>query len=98
MIQWSWRVENERSIVFGSWSDDTLWEEALRQLRGRSVKEVSIFGKLPELVIELSDGHRVLSFMTSDGDPEWTLFDRRSPRSKWLCVRDGRIIEEASID
>lgn len=26
MIEWSWRIEDERSIVCGSWSDDELWK------------------------------------------------------------------------
>ena len=96
MIEWSWRVESKNSIICGSWSDAALWGIASRQLHGHAVSSVWTFGKLPELAIELSHGYRVLSFMTSDGDPEWTLFDRRSPKSKWLCVRGGRVVEETS--
>jgi hypothetical protein len=96
MIEWSWRIERPNSIICGSWSDEALWEGALQRLRGGAVTDVAVFGRLPELAIELSDGHRVLSFMTSDGDPQWTLFDRRSPRAKWLCVRDGAVVEEIS--
>jgi hypothetical protein len=94
MIQWSWRIEGRNSIICGSWSDDALWEAALLQLQGSTVENVDIFGKLPELAVELSNGHRVVSFMTSEGDPQWTLFDRRSPTKRWLHVRDGRLIEE----
>jgi hypothetical protein len=59
---------------------------------------IAVFGKLPELVIELSEGHRVLSFMTSDGDPQWALFDRRLSKPKWLCAREGRLVEETAGD
>jgi hypothetical protein len=96
MIQWSWRIEGRNSIICGSWSDDAIWEAALLQLRGSTVTNVEVFGKLPELAMELSNGHRVVSFMTSEGDPQWTLFDRRSPTTRWLHARDGRLVEETS--
>ncbi len=94
MIEWSWRVETAISVLFGSWSDDALWEKSLRRLHGSTVSDAWLFGDLPELGIALSSGHRVLSFMTSDGDPDWTLFDRREPRECWLRVRDGLVVEE----
>jgi hypothetical protein len=93
MIQWSWRVETSVSILFGSWSEDALWEDSLRRLHGSTVSSIWLFGDLPELGIALSSGHRVLSFMTSDGDPEWTMFDRRESRERWLRVRDGLVVE-----
>ena len=96
MIEWSWRVEGGSSIIFGSWSDDTVWESVLLQLRGSTVTNLEVFGKLPELVIELSNGRRIVSFMTSDGDPSWALFDRRSTPTKWLRVRDGNLVEESA--
>lgn len=94
MIQWSWRVETSVSVLFGSWSDDALWEDSLRRLHGGTVSDAWLFGDLPELGIALSSGHRVLSFMTSDGDPDWTLFDRRESQDRWLRVRDGLVVEE----
>jgi hypothetical protein len=33
----------------------------------------------------------VSSFMTAEGDPQWSLFDRRSGTVRWLCVRDGSL-------
>jgi hypothetical protein len=94
MIEWSWRVETAISVLFGSWSDDARWERSLEQLHCSTVSDVWLFGDLPELGIALSSGHRVLSFMTSDGDPDWTLFDRREPKERWLRVRDGLVVEE----
>ena len=96
MIEWGWRVEAGLTVLFGSWSDDSLWEHQLRQLCGSVVSDLWVFGDLPELGIALSSGHRVLSFMTSDGEPSWTLFDRRAPTHRWLCVRNGKIVEEVS--
>src|SRR5665213_2870357 len=69
----------------------------LRRCRWRgTVTNVGLFGQLPELFVELSNGHRVLSFMTSEGNPEWALFDRRSAKSTWLCIRQGLLVEEVS--
>jgi hypothetical protein len=96
MVQWSWRIEGGHSIICGSWSDDDLWEPALLRLQSSTVENLDVFGKLPELAVALSNGHSVVSFMTSEGDPQWALFDRRSPTRRWLCVRDGRLIEETS--
>ena len=96
MIEWSWRIEDKNSVICGSWSDAASWESALQRLHGSTVKKLEVFGELPELAVGLSNGHRILSFMTSEGDPQWALFDRRSVPGKWLCVREGRLIEEVS--
>jgi hypothetical protein len=79
MIEWSWRIEAGMSIVCGSWSDDDVWPSALEGLEGAKVESVAVSGVLPEIVVTLSNGTRVLSFMTAEGEPAWTLFDRRGP-------------------
>ena len=56
MIEWSWRVERGTSIVFGSWSDDELWEAGLRGLRGAIVTDLRVFGRLRELESGFSCG------------------------------------------
>ena len=95
MIEWHWRIETEAAIICGSSSDDADLEAGLSALRGTIVTTVETFGKLPELAIGLSNGCRVLSFMTTAGDPQWTLFDRRSSATKWIHVREGRFVEES---
>jgi hypothetical protein len=94
MIEWSWRIEREATIVCGSSSDDVLCDTTLVALRGSSVARIELFGRLPELAPDLSNGYRILSFMTADGDPKWSLFDRREATPKWLCVRGGEVVEE----
>jgi hypothetical protein len=97
MIEWSWRIEAQHAIICGSWSDETLWLETLPALLGREVSHVELFGRLPEIDIGLSNGFHVLSFMTAEGLPAWTLFDRRHPRERWLSVEeDGLSIAESS--
>ena len=97
MVEWSWRIEDTSSIICGSCSDDALWDAALQRLRGSTVTNIEVFGKLPELAVELSNRHRVVSFMTAEGDPTWALFDRRAPTRRSLHVRNGCLVEEWSI-
>lgn len=91
MIEWSWRIEDRQSIACGSWSDEDLWSPTLAGLLGRVVEDVSTFGRLPEVILRLSGDLHVASFMTSDGDPAWTLFDRRGPRLVAIGCRAGVI-------
>jgi hypothetical protein len=91
MIQWSWRVEDANSILCGSWSEEPLWKPTFDLLRNKTVAELSVVGRLPEIVISLSESLYVLSFMTAEGDPQWTLFDRRYATLRTLSVLEGRM-------
>jgi len=91
MLEWSWRVERARSIEAGSWSTERRIDTAVARLRGPRVTAVSVTGRLPELVVGLSDGKWVHSFMTAEGQPAWTLF---LPDGSWLTVERGRIIHD----
>lgn len=99
MIEWSWRIENERTILCGSWSDEARWGDAFSSLLGAHVSSVDLFDQLPEIAIGLSNGLRVLSFMTAEGLPAWTLFDQRPNDERWLSVEeDGlRITQKATV-
>ena len=91
MIQWSWRIENAGSILCGSWSEERLWKPTFDLLQNKNVVELSLFGRLPEVSVALTEGLYVSSFMTAEGDPSWTLFDRRSGTVRWLNVCDGEL-------
>ena len=91
MIEWSWRVERQRSIDFGSWSTDRKIDSGIRGLKRAKVESVQVEGRLPELCLALSDGRRIRSFMSSDGQPRWALF---LPDESWLCVQRGVVIRE----
>jgi hypothetical protein len=54
MIEWSWRIETETSMVCGSWNDEADWGSAFNALIGRTIEDVSLHGRLPELIIALS--------------------------------------------
>ena len=91
MIEWSWRIEDGRSIACGSWSDEALWPPTFARLIGQTVDDLTTFGHIPEIVLLLERNLRVISFMTAKGDPAWTLFDRRSSRLLAIGCRDGMI-------
>lgn len=97
MVEWSWRVEGETSILGGSWSDEQLWPTISEALRGRFVHEINVFGKLPELLIQLSGNVNVVTFMTAEGQPQWTIFEN-TPDSEggpnWITVEDGQIVRQ----
>ena len=90
MIEWSWRIEGRRSILWGSWSDEARWPRALGLPdQGQGFRSLTTFGRLPEIDLALSTGMHVVSLMTASGGPKWALFDRRGERHRWLCVRRG---------
>lgn len=93
MIEWSWRVERPRSILAGSWSSERRWPSMFKRLIGCEVAHVEFSGPLPEIVLYLSNGLRVLSFMTADGQPSWAL-TARTPKLGSLCVKRGRLYVE----
>lgn len=100
MIEWSWRIEDENSILCGSWSDEEKWDEVFSSLIGRTVKELSLFGRLPELSIALSGGIYVSSFMTAEGQPAWTIFDRTAQGGveRWIDVEGGAVCQSETTD
>jgi hypothetical protein len=90
MIEWSWRIESGRAILGGSWSAPRRWPKLFRRLVGSCVRSARVFGPLPEIAVSLTNGLRVVSFMTADGQPSWTILANR-PALGTLGVRDGRL-------
>jgi len=91
MIQWSWRIEDTVSILCGSWSQEHLWEPTFDLLRNKVVVELPVVGRLPEIVVALTENLYVSSFMTAEGDPQWSLFDRRGGTLRTLSVQEERL-------
>jgi hypothetical protein len=92
-IEWSWRIEDATSIICGSWSEEDLWEPSFDLIRGTRVTKLSLFGRLPEIDLALSEDRHLVSFATGEGQPEWSLADRRSASHVWLSVRGGALFE-----
>jgi hypothetical protein len=97
MLEWGWRVERPQSIYFGSRSTDRLIENRFAKLQQGTIEVVDVVGRLPELVVQLSNGLWVHSFSTEEGQPRWylTLDRNQSPRT-WLRSERGRLIKETS--
>ena len=93
MIEWSWRVEASRSIAFGSFSSDRKISSGLAALVGRKVENLDLFGRLPEIILQLSDGRRVCSFATAEGQPEWALLLRERGT---ISVKRGVLVHSES--
>jgi len=90
MIQWSWRIERARSILGGSWSEEPRWPTMLKQLAGNTVTLAETHGRLPEIAVSLSNGLRVCSYMTAEGQPQWAILIRGGKIGS-LSVKSGRL-------
>jgi hypothetical protein len=90
MVEWSWRIERKYSILCGSWSSERKWPGMFNKLLGALVINVEFFGHLPEISVSLSNGLRVTSFMTAEGQPEWAVLTR-DPFIGNLCVKRGKL-------
>jgi hypothetical protein len=88
-IEWSWRIEGKRRIWCGSWTDEEKWPKAFARVTASLVESVSLFGRIPEIEIGVSNGLHLLSMMTAEGDPEWGLIDRINSVS--FGIRAGRL-------
>jgi hypothetical protein len=90
-VEWSWRIEDDATILSGSWSEEDLWEPTFSRLRNTQVESVKVFGKLPEIELSTDRGVRFISFSTTDGQPQWHLVDRRNGPARWFSVRNGQL-------
>jgi hypothetical protein len=93
MVEWSWRVESRGAVQFGSWSNDKKMDAGIERIKGRSVLDISLVGRLPEVYVELSGARWVHTFMTREGQPTWILF---LPGETLIMFRGGRIVKECS--
>jgi hypothetical protein len=80
-------------IEVGSWSTERRINAGIKRLTGSLISDVRVTGRLPELVLALTGSRWVHSFMTADGQPEWTLFLRDGT---WLTVEEGHLIRDAA--
>jgi len=94
MIEWSWRVERPKSVLFGSWSGNQKITNRLSKLQDLNIVEIMVEGRLPELVIQLSGGFWVHSFTTVESQPEWCLFSQQQPYREWITSHNGVLLKE----
>ena len=91
MIEWSWRIEGKRRVWCGSWSDGARWPRAFERMEGTRVDSVSLYGRLPEIDLRLSNGLHLLSMVTIGGDSDRALVKRSEGNSTSVYVRAGRL-------
>lgn len=95
MLEWSWRVESPRAIQLGSWSDNPRITRGVAALRGHTIADVDVEGRIPELVVALDGKRWVHTFMTYEGQPAWAI---RLHDHSWLGVERGRLIHVRPAD
>jgi len=66
----------------------------LDALKGFTILDIKVTGRLPELYVQLSNDRWIHSFATTETQPEWTIF--LNDRS-WLTVKRGRIVREKNL-
>lgn len=92
---WSWRVESQRAILFGSYSSDRRITHGVAALHGLTIESISLHGRLPELHLRLSGGRWLTTFNASESQPDWTVF---LPDGSWLKIRRGTLVRETEKD
>lgn len=93
-IEWSWRIEGKRRIWCGSWSEEERWPRAFARMSGQTVATIGLYGRLHEVEMTLSNGIRILSMMTAEGNPQWCLTRRANEDSISIFARAGRVQTE----
>ncbi len=93
MLEHHWRVEKGNTIWFSSRSCVTKREKGLASLKGKLVRSLSTEGRLPELVVELSDDTWVKSFGLEEEHPTWTVFLKKG---SWISSQSGELLLELS--
>jgi hypothetical protein len=94
----NWRVERPRSIYFGSFNKFDLIKKRLLEINNTKIRSISVEGRLPELVIELSNGLWIHSFhegAVSETQPTWYIaFHKGRLSRKLLLSRCGKLVSE----
>ncbi len=96
MIEWSWRIERPKSILGGSWTSEKRWPGMFKKLKGSTVTNVEVYGHIPEVCVSFSNGLRITSFMTAEGQPEWAIISHKENIGN-LCVKKGMLYVESPI-
>lgn len=91
MLCWSWRVESPGAIQFGSWSEDPRITRGVASLEGHTILDIQLEGRLPELVLTLDRKRWLHTFMTAEGQPEWSV---RMHDNAWIGVNRGHLYRQ----
>jgi len=84
-----WRLEAASGILGGNRSARADALALLDTLIGRKVVAIHTVGRLPEIYLTLEDDYHLASFTPYEGDPDWSIADRRNAQARWFDVRKG---------
>ena len=87
-FEWDWRVEDSTSVLFGSSNSRPKIEKGISALQGTKIENIAVFGPVPELVINFSNGQCLRSMVMVSGDPQWNI---RLLNGNWLSCEHGRL-------
>ena len=85
-IGWDWRVEAGSRVLYGSSNSKPEIENGIDALVGITIERLTIQGPVPELLIEFSNGARLMSAAMCTNTSEWNI---RLPGSVWVSCVDG---------
>ena len=85
---WDWRVEKGACVHYGSSNSRPQIEQGLYELLGVAIKDLVIQGQVPELLIEFSNGQRLISAAMCTDMSEWNV---RLPGPVWISCDKGVI-------
>lgn len=87
-VGWDWRVEEGSRVLYGSANSRPKMVDGIRGLLGTRIKRIEIQGQVPELCIEFSSGHRLISAAMCTDVSEWRIV---LPDGRWVDGEDGLI-------
>ena len=88
MIEWSWRFEGQSSILLGSFDDNEKIDKFPEIVVGKTIEKLSFFSRLKEVEIQFSNELWLLTFATSEGDPDWSI---RFKNGEWLSASEATL-------
>jgi len=72
-VDWDWRVEVGTSVLYGSSNSRPEIKAGIDTLIGSTIQAVSLYGEVPELLVQFSNGHSLRSMVAVSGNPEWRI-------------------------
>jgi hypothetical protein len=88
-VEWDWRVEAEAAILYGSSNSRPKIEAGILSLQGTTVQALAAVGRVPELVVQFSNGACLRTMVMHAGDPEWSI---KLPDERWAYAKNGRFL------
>ena len=91
MIEWDWRVENDKEILFGSSNSRPKMDKGISQLSNLKINSISLIGKPSEILVNLSNGIRLQTMAMISGGPQWSI---KLIDGTWLCYEGAFLVQK----